>query len=197
MDDIVEVFFDLETKHWFDESGIASLSDLGVSIVCMYVRPENKMYSFWEKDFDQMWQIFRRANRIIGFNSLKFDVPVLAPYAPTDWTKLNHFDIYQEIQKSNNGFAAGLNAIAKGCLGKAKNDTGENATVYWDRGDEISLKLLDTYCQMDVELTRDVYDYIMKNKIVKYIDRWNSPREVPLDFSYPSDSNSITQPSLF
>ena len=94
----------METKHWFDESGIASLSDLGVSIVCMYVRPENKMYSFWEKDFDQMWQIFRRANRIIGFNSLKFDVPVLAPYAPTDWTKLNHFDIYQEIQKSNNGF---------------------------------------------------------------------------------------------
>ena len=197
MDDIVEVFFDLETKHWFDESGITSLSDLGVSIVCMYVRPENKMYSFWEKDFDQMWQIFRRANRIIGFNSIKFDVPVLAPYAPSDWTKLNHFDIYQEIKKSNDGFAAGLNAIAKGCIGKTKNDSGENATVYWDRGDEISLKLLDTYCQMDVELTRDVYDYIMENKIVKYIDRWNSPREVPLDFSYPNDNQIIAQPSLF
>ena len=94
MNDIVEVFFDLETKHWFDESGVTKLEDLGVSIVCLYVRPENKMYSFWEKDFDQMWQIFRRANRIIGFNSLKFDVPVLAPYAPSDWVKLNHFDIY-------------------------------------------------------------------------------------------------------
>lgn len=192
-----EVFFDLETKHWFDEGGITKLEDLGVSIVCMYVKPENKMYSFWEKDFDQMWQIFRKADRIIGFNSLKFDVPVLAPYAPTDWTKLNHFDIYQKIQKNNNGYAAGLNAIAKGCLGKTKNDSGENATVYWDRGDPESLRLLDTYCQMDVELTRDVYDYIMENKVVKYIDRWNSFREVPLDFSYPKELVSTTQPSLF
>lgn len=192
-----EVFFDLETKHWFDEGGITKLEDLGVSIVCVYVKPENKMYSFWEKDFDQMWQIFRKADRIIGFNSLKFDVPVLAPYAPSDFVKLNHFDIYHEIKKSNNGFASSLSSIAKITLGKGKADAAENATVYWDRGDPESLRLLDTYCQMDVELTRDVYNYIMENKVVKYIDRWNSFREVPLDFSYPKEQTLITQPSLF
>ncbi len=192
-----EIFFDLEVKHWFDEGGITELSSLGVSIVCVYVRPEEKMYSFFEKDFDQMWQYFRRADRIVGFNTLKFDIPVLAPYAPPDFSKLNHFDIYDEIKKSNDGFASSLNSIAKGCLGKAKNDSGENATDYWSKGDSESLRLLEMYCRMDVELTRDVYDYIMTNKSVKYTDRWNTFREFPLDFSYPSNCSSISQPSLF
>ena len=192
-----EIFFDLETKHWFDESGITKLEDLGVSIVSMYIRPENKMYSFLETEFDQMWQYFRHADRIIGFNTLKFDIPVLAPFAPPDFPKLNHLDIYDEIKKSNDGFAASLNSIAKGCLGRSKNDTGENATVYWHRGDKESFELLKKYCEMDVELTRDVYDYIVEHKSVKYIDRWNSPREVPLDFSYPSSTPIIAQPSLF
>ena len=192
-----EIFFDLETKHWFDETGITKLEELGVSIVSMYVKPESKMYSFFEKDFDQMWQYFRKADRIIGFNTLKFDIPVLTPCAPPDFPKLNHFDIYDEIKKSNDGFAASLNSIAKGCLGRSKNDTGENATVYWHRGDKESLELLKKYCEMDVELTRDVYDYIVELKSVKYIDRWNTFREVPLDFSYPSNSTIISQPSLF
>lgn len=192
-----EIFFDIEVKHWFDESGISELSDLGVSIVCMYVRPENKMYSFFERDFDQMWQYFRRADRIIGFNTLKFDVPVMAPIAPPDFPKLNHFDIYNEIKNANDGFAASLNAIAGGCLNRTKNDTGENAVKYWQKGDPESLKLLEKYCRMDVELTRDVYDYITEQKSVKYTDRWNTPREFPLDFSYPTNSPSISQPSLF
>jgi len=192
-----EIFFDIEVKHWFDEGGITELSELGVSIVCMYVRPEKKMYSFFEADFDLMWQYFRRADRIIGFNTLKFDIPVLVPYAPPDFLKLNHFDIYDEIKKSNDGFAASLNAIAKGCLNQTKNDTGDNAVKNWQQGDPESLKLLQKYCEMDVELTRDVYDYIVEHKSVKYIDRWNTPREFPLDFSYPEYTTIVSQPSLF
>ncbi|MBI5358289.1 ribonuclease H-like domain-containing protein [Candidatus Amesbacteria bacterium] len=192
-----EVFFDIETKHWFDETGNTRLEDLGVSIVSMYVRPENKMYSFFDHQFDQMWRYFRKADRIVGFNTLKFDVPVLAPIAPPDFPTLNHFDIFDEIKKSNNGFASSLNSIARGCLGRTKNDTGENATVYWHRGDSESLGLLKKYCEMDVELTRDVYDYIVTHKSVKYIDRWNTPREVSLNFSYPENSAFISQPSLF
>lgn len=192
-----EVFFDLETKHWFNEGGVTKLEDLEVSIVCMYVKPENRMYSFWEKDFDQMWQIFRKADRIIGFNSLKFDVPVLSPYAPPDFVKLNHFDIYQEIKKSNDGFASSLNSIAKLTLGRGKADAAENATIYWQKGNKESLELLEKYCKVDVEITKEIYDFVFQNKYLKYIDRWNSTRTVELDFSYPKDSSINTQPSLF
>src|SRR3989344_7700180 len=191
-----EVFFDIETKRWFDETGNRKLEDLGVSIVCMYVRPDDKMLSFWEKDFDQMWHYFRRADRIIGFNTLRFDVPVLAPYAPPDFAKLKHFYIYKELKLANDSHGASLNAIAKQTLGKAKNDSGENATLYWQLGDAESLTKLEKYCRMDVEITRDVYDFAIANKYLQYIDRWNTPRQVEVDFAYPKEDSS-TQPSLF
>ena len=191
-----EVFFDIETKTWFTETGTRKLEDLGVSIVCMYIRPEEQMLAFWEKDFDQMWQYFRRADRIIGFNTLRFDVPVLAPYAPPDFAKLNHFDIYNELKLANDSHGASLNAIAKQSIGKGKNDSGENATLYWQLGDAESLAKLEKYCRMDVEITRDVYDFALKNGYLQYIDRWNTPRHIEVDFSYHIKGVS-TQPSLF
>lgn len=63
---ITEVFFDVETKTFFDESGASKPEELGVSIVSLYRRTldeklqeiEGKMYSFWEKDFEKMWPLF-------------------------------------------------------------------------------------------------------------------------------------------
>jgi hypothetical protein len=54
---------------------------------------QGEMRSFWEHEFTNMWKIFKDADRIIGFNSLKFDVPALQPYALFYLDKLNHFDI--------------------------------------------------------------------------------------------------------
>ena len=153
-------FFDLETKHWFDEHGVTKLEDLGVSLMCLYVREVNKqgieicgeMLTFWDGNFEEAWQYFRRAHRIIGFNSIKFDIPVLANFAPSDFEKLNHFDVYREIKKSNDGFASSLNSIDKLTLGRGKVDSAENATLYWQRGDKESLELLEKYCRVDVEI---------------------------------------------
>jgi len=56
-----------------------------VSIVSAYIREVNEnqeeihgeMRSFWEHELSDLWPVFQNAKRIIGFNSLKFDVPVL------------------------------------------------------------------------------------------------------------------------
>ena len=190
-----ELFFDIETKSWFSDTGTSDPSGLGVSIVSVYrrrldsdlVETEGEMLSFWESDLPDMWRLFREANRIIGFNSLGFDVPVLKPYAPADFAKLPHFDILDSIRQLNDGRAAGLNAIAKDTLGVAKVDDPANATKYWQAGDPASLALLKKYCEADVLLTRDVYDFGLKNKFLKFTDRWNNLRQVPVDFSYPAD----------
>ena len=65
MDDIVESFLIWRQNTGSMSLEIASLSDLGVSIVCMYVNQKTKCILFWEKDFDQMWQIFRRVTRLL------------------------------------------------------------------------------------------------------------------------------------
>ena len=198
-----EVFFDVETKKLFGDIEGFDPGDLGVSIVSVYSRKiddnlveiEGKMQSFWEKDFDKIWPIFQKADRIIGFNSLKFDIPALQPYTITKLNKFPHFDIMDEIKKVI-GRRVSLNALAKDTLGEEKNDTGANAVMYWEKGDSKSLALLQKYCEMDVALTVKLYDYGMKEKKLKFTDHWNTPREVSVDFSYPL-AVPVAQTSLF
>ncbi len=132
-----EVIFDLETKKFFDETGTSDPADLGVSIVSLYAREvdgqlkelKGELQSFWEKDFENMWKIFRNADRIVGFNSKTFDIPALSPYSPTDFSHLPHFDILEKIKEAID-HRVSLNRIAKDTLGSAKNDNPANATVY-------------------------------------------------------------------
>ena len=91
-----------------------------------------------------------------------------------------------------------LNKIAKDTLGNVKTDSGANAVLYWKKGDKYSLAKLQSYCEADVRLTRDLYDYGLKHDHLKFTDHWNNPRTIAVDFSYPpTAAASSTQPSLF
>ena len=199
-----EVIFDIETQNWFDETGVDAPADLKVSVVSLYTRQldENlqevsgQMFSFWEKELDNMWKYFLSADRIIGFNSINFDVPVLCSYAPSGFSKLPHFDIMDHV-KAATGRRVSLNKIAKDTLGTAKTDSGANAVLYWQKHDRESLAKLKSYCEADVAITRDIYDFGLKNKYLKFTDHWNNPRQIEVDFSYPKDASASAQPSLF
>jgi len=202
---IYEVIFDVETKKLFRDTETGDPAELGVSIVSTYFRElddaykqiNGKMQSFWEKDFPSMWPLFEKADRIIGFNSINFDVQALKPYAPSNFAKLKHFDIL-DVVKNTTGKRLSLNAFAKDTLGKEKIDVGTNAVIYWNKGDDESLAKLKKYCEMDVEITRDLYDYGMKNKHLRYMDRFNGIQTMEIDFSYPKPKTSNEkQYSLF
>lgn len=200
-----ELFWDVETKSWFSDTGDNDPANLGVSLVSTYMRQVNDGFeevsgalkSFWEKDFEEMWKLFRDADRIVGFNTLNFDVPAMRPYAPADFSKLAHFDILDRVKLANDGRGASLNAIAFQTLGQTKIDSGANAVMYWRKGDPSSLELLRKYCEADVLLTRDVYDHAIRNKQLKFVDKWNNLRSVQVDFSYPLISETAKQASLF
>jgi len=199
-----EIIFDTETKKFFDEIEGYDAGKLGVSITSVYTRTldssfreiDGKMRSFWEKDFNEMFKLFEKADRIIGFNSIGFDVPALSPYLPPHWPKLKHFDILAQI-KNIAGKRMSLDSLAKATLGKSKNDNGVNAIKYWNEGSKESLAKLKKYCEMDVAITRDIYDHAFKNGVLKYTDFWNEIREIKLDFSYPKEDSSTLQHSLF
>jgi len=202
---IYEVFFDVETQKLFDDIEGSNPKDLKLSIVSSYQRSldenfneiEGKMRSFWENKLDDLWKLFQNADRIIGFNSIKFDVPVLQPYTTLPLSKLNHFDIMQKV-KMVFGRRLSLNALAKETLNQKKTDIGTNAVIYWQNGDKESLEKLQKYCENDVIITRNLYDYVLKNKHLNFRDKWNTPRTINLDFSYPGESLDITkQEELF
>lgn len=199
-----EVFFDCETKKFFDEVDGWDAAKLGVSVVSVYSRTvdekfnevSGRMESYWEAGFPTMWEVFAKADRIIGFNTISFDIPALSPYAPISFSKLPHFDILARI-KEVEGKRVSLDSIARGTLGTHKSDTGENAIKYWNAGDHESLSKLKEYCEDDVVLTRDIYDHAFKTGFLKYVDFWNEIHEVKLDFSYLKRNDTSVQNSLF
>lgn len=96
------------------------------------------------------------------------------------------------------GHRLSLDAIAKETLGKTKSGVGTQAVEWWKTKDEKSLDLLKEYCEMDVLVTKEVYDFGLENKKLKFMDKWNELREVEVDFSYnKSDPESETQMGLF
>ncbi|OGG35134.1 hypothetical protein A2363_01390 [Candidatus Gottesmanbacteria bacterium RIFOXYB1_FULL_47_11] len=189
---ITEVIFDVETQKLFSEIEDFDPANLGISIVSLYVRTVNdaqeeiagRMYSFWEHELADMWKHFSGAQRIIGFNTVKFDIPALKNYSPTGFEQLPHFDI-MKLVRENLGFSLSLNHLAGQTLGEHKADVGTNAVEYWKKRDQESLAKLKFYCEADVTLTRNLYDYGVKQKHLKYLDKWNNPKEIPVDFSYP------------
>ena len=70
-------------------------------------------------------------------------------------------------------------------MGNVKIDKGTNAVLYWVKKDPESLEKLQNYCEADVILTRDLYDFGKKNGFLKYKDKWNDSVRVEIDFSYP------------
>lgn len=200
-----EVIFDLETQKFFDDIEGFDPALLGVSVLSMYVRTldenmnevEGKMISFFEEDLAKAWEYFRNADRIIGFNSKRFDVPALKPYLPAELNKIPHLDILEHV-KEINGKRVSLNAIVKETLGDHKADDPRNAIIYWQKHDEESLRKLKFYCEEDVRLTKEVYDFGLTNKKLSFKDYWNDIKTIDVDFSYPKiEKPKEEQTSLF
>lgn len=209
--------FDLETKKLFGDDGAASPEELGVSVVSAYRREvdsvgdeiKGEMKSFWDPTaknidggvlgFDKLWDWFCSADRIIGFNTLGFDVPALVPIFPgKNIFAFPHFDILDKVRNVL-GHRLSLDAIARETLGYTKIDVGINAVKYWNNHDRESMAKLRKYCEMDVVVTTDVYKYALKNGKLSYKDKWNEVRLVEVDFSYPVRPavEAIAQMGLF
>lgn len=200
---MIEVVFDIETKSLFGDNGASEPGHLGVSIVSAYRREiddegnekKGEMESFWDEEaknvdggvlgFSKLWEWFEGADRIIGFNTLDFDVPALAPvFAGKNIYALPHFDILDKIRNVL-GHRLSLDAIAKETLSYTKIDDGLNAVKYWKSQRPEDMARLRKYCEMDVVVTTDVYKYGLKHGKLKFKDKWNEVREVEVDFSYP------------
>jgi len=135
---------------------------------------------------DAAYDLLEEADALVHYNGNRFDVPALTPYVNFPLTKLPHLDIMAKV-KDVFGRRISLDAIAKETLVREKTDSGLNAVYYWQKGDKESLEKLKKYCEADVLITRDIYNYVLKENYLLFKDRWNTLRKVELDFSYPVD----------
>lgn len=190
------VVFDVETKKAFDEVGGFYPEKLGVSVSGVWYGEEGTtgiLRGFREEEFGEMFKIFESADRIVGFNSIDFDMAALKPYYLGDLLKLPNLDILQEVEKKV-GHRVKLDAIAKETLGVQKGGSGLDAITYYHEG---NWEKLVKYCLEDVEITRDLYLHVLKHGELKFKNKWNELVTVALDFKLEEKKESGVQVTLF
>jgi DEAD/DEAH box helicase domain-containing protein len=190
------VVFDVETKKAFDEVGGFFPEKLGVSVSGVWYGEEGTegtLRGFREEEFGEMFKIFESADRIVGFNSIDFDMAALKPYYLGDLLKLPNFDILQEVEKKV-GHRVKLDSIAKETLGIQKGGNGLDAITYFHEG---NWEKLTKYCLQDVEITKDLYLHVLKTGELRFKNKWNELVTVGLDFKMQEKKDSGVQVTLF
>jgi len=193
MSKLNKIVFDLETKNIFQEVGSHDPTALDMSIVCIYESATDTYMSFLEEELHKLWPIIERADMLIGYNSDHFDIPLLNKYYHGDLSKIKSLDLLKEIRESL-GRRVSLDQVAEGTLGQKKSGHGLQAIQWWKQGDIESIR---KYCLDDVRLTKEIYDYAIANRILKFKEagkvfdiplntkHWDQKEEVAMTFSLP------------
>jgi DEAD/DEAH box helicase domain-containing protein len=162
------VFFDVETQRTFDEvGGRHNIRKLGLSVAVTYSTDSGDFQPYEEETVTDLIAELKAADLVVGFNVLRFDYEVLRAYTDDPLDDIETVDMLDHIHKRL-GFRVSLDNLAGATLGAAKSADGLQA-VRWYRQGRIQ-EILD-YCQQDVEVTRQLYEYGRQHKHVKFRDR--------------------------
>lgn len=161
-----KITFDIETKNFFQDVGSNDPVALDISVVCIHDSLDNQYKSFLEEDFPKLWPIIEKADALITWNGDHFDIPLLNKYYSGDLTKIKSIDLMKEV-KNALGRRLKLDTVAEATLGQKKSGHGTEAVEWWKTGE---IDKIIKYCTDDVKITKDLYDYALANKILKYKD---------------------------
>ena len=178
-----KIVFDIETSNIFSEVGSNDPVSLDISVVGVYEYDGDRYSTFLVEEFSKLWPIFENTDMLITFNGEHFDIPLLNKYYSGDLFKIKSVDLLKEMQKSA-GRRMKLDQIAEGTLGVNKSGHGLDAIKWWKEGEVEKVK---KYCLDDVRITKDLYDYALKegklifkegpnmNEIKLDTSEWESP----------------------
>ena len=177
------ITFDIESISDSNVRGHIDVNEQELTVVAIHDSETGEYSSYFKEELPKLWPILERADQLIGFNSDTFDIPLLNRYYPGDLSHIRSLDLLSEVQKVL-GRRIRLQALAEATLGKGKKGDGLKAGEWWKEGKKDKVA---EYCIEDVRLTRELYDYVMKNGVLKYKDlrdirdikidtaHWNTP----------------------
>ena len=173
-----EIVFDIETQNTFDEVGGYFTDKLKLSVIGVYFFATDEYKAFEQADLPTLFPLFEKSTRLIGFNSIYFDLPVLNNYYMGDLRGLPQLDILKEVEKSI-GFRLKLDSIAQATLGMGKSGHGLQAVQWWREG---KVQAVKDYCLQDVKVTKEIYEFGLKNGYLLYDDRAGERQVIEVDF---------------
>ena len=174
------VVLDIETQKGFHEVDRKKLHLLKVSVACIYDSRTDSYLAFEEKELMKLEEYLKKTDLVIGFNIRDFDFEVLQPYVLTSLKQLPLLDILVEFEKVR-GHRISLQSVAQATLQSSKSGSGWDAIQLYKDG---KMEELKKYCFDDVRLTKDVYEYGIKNGKIFFIsNRDYQTHEVPVHWA--------------
>ncbi len=186
-----EVVLDIETQNTFADVE-NDYTKFKISVIGVYFYETDTYESFEEHELPKLWPRLENADRIIGYNSIGFDLPIMNNYYAGDFLKFPNLDILVEIHKAL-GFRLKLDDVAAACVGNRKSGHGLQAIEWWKQGEIDKIK---NYCLDDVKVTREVYEYGLKYNALAYEDRGGQRKGIPVDFTQPEKTAETTAINL-
>jgi DEAD/DEAH box helicase domain-containing protein len=160
------ITLDLETQNIFQDIGSNDPKSLDISVVGIHDSNTGECMAFTENELKNLWPILENADAIVTWNGDHFDIPLLDKYYPGDLTKIKSIDLMKAVYDAL-GRRLKLDTVAQATLGVQKSGNGLDAVTWWKNGE---IDKIIKYCLDDVRITREVFDYALKNKSIKYRD---------------------------
>lgn len=161
------VYFDLETQKSAQEvGGWHNISQMKMALGVTYSTARGSYEIYTEREVDALIQELMRADCVVGFNVLRFDYTVLAPYSIFDLTQIPTVDLLVDIEAKLNRRLK-LDMIAEASLGVGKTADGVEALKWWKEG---RLREIAEYCCYDVKTTRLVHEFGAQHGKVYYVN---------------------------
>src|SRR3989344_4858774 len=170
------ITLDIETTS--AASGIMDPAAMELSLIGIHDSSTGLFDSFLKEDLTRLWPILEPADILLGDNSDQFNIPILNRSYSGDLARVRSIDLLSEIRNSL-GRRLKLASVAQATLGIGKSGSGLDAVKWWAEGD---VEKVRKYCLMDVAITKDIYEYALKNGFVYYSD-FGEKKKIPLDTS--------------
>ncbi len=171
------LFFDLETKYAAEEvGGWGNIMDMGMSVGVLWDSADKEFHVYLEHQVPQLIAHLRKAERIVGFNHIEFDLRVVAGHETSpearhrlylELVSLPNFDMLVELKKLL-GHRLKLDSLARPTLQMGKSADGLQALAWYKEG---RMDLIIAYCKQDVEVTHRLYEYAVEHGKLLYDSR--------------------------
>jgi DEAD/DEAH box helicase domain-containing protein len=170
---------DLETQNLVqDVGGWGNIDKLKISIACAYDSKTDQYLSFRENEIGKLNDLCED-RLIVGYNIRGFDLIILKAYG-LELEGLDVFDIMYDVQTLTRQKFLKLETLAQGTLNAGKSADGLMAVEWWKKGE---IDKIIQYCQQDVQVTRDIFEFGRKNGIVKLRRADGSNTEVKVNWN--------------
>ncbi len=174
-----EVVFDIETY-----GDLRDRENIKVTVVSIYESATDSFHSFDEHQLGDLWPFLEKADRLIGYNSESFDVPILNKYYTGNLASFPHLDLLKVIKESS-GKRYKLDDVARATLQIGKSADGLQAVRWYEEGKIDEIK---KYCEQDVRVTRDIYQFGLKNKMLYYPTLTGEVLPIAVNFDFVESS---------